>query len=172
MDTGRSADALKREFLPWLPTTKSRSPSLSRSDTSIAFHQPLVSPRPPSVVRSTNIPLSLIKILTGMYSPITIKSGSLSRSMSAHMPSVIIPDFFSWGATSAVAFSNLPFPSFFRIYPFIFSPYEKACSRMPTNKSWSPSKSKSAAATVEELSNLGVGSTWSDFVKFPSPSLK
>ena len=64
-----------------------------------------------------------------------------------------------------------PFPLFSRIYPFCGTPISPGFNLIPTNKSRSPSLSKSLGKTTDVLSGFPAGSSCDDLEKPPKPSL-
>ena len=103
----------------------------------------------------------------------TIKSSSLSLSISTNKASVIIPISSSSGALIEVTSLKDPFPLFNKITPDPGIPYESDINLSPTNKSISPSLSTSEASIVEELKKFELdGNSNSLWVKLPLPSLK
>ena len=105
----------------------------------------------------------------GIHSPVTINSFILSPSISAQVAAFIILVLNSSGAIVGVTLVNTPLLFCNNITP-------SACGNLPgitpppTNKSVSPSASKSNAITQLPL-DVSVGNAFIVFVKLPFPLL-
>ena len=95
------------EFKPKLPTTKSWSPSPSKSAAVIPYQKPDNFSRP--LFSKASFLSLLINVLMPIHSPTIIKSNVLSLLISTQMAFVTMPIFF---ISAGVWLVNLPLPSF------------------------------------------------------------
>src|SRR5215212_8353557 len=129
------------------------SPSISKSPPAMLFHQPFVPVKPVASVTSANLPLLFLKNLMAVNSPTAIKSIQPSLSKSVHSASDNMPASLNTLPIELVTFEKLHCPffeSFCNKKLCGERGYSPGLIRPHTNRSRSPSRSKSAALTPED----------------------
>jgi hypothetical protein len=135
------------------------------------FHQPDVCENEGSAYGLKFLPSLFFKHVTGINSPTIRRSIHPSWSISVHRAPETNPKLSNRGATSSVTSVNLHWSfceSFLNMELFAASGYLPGISLPPMNKSRSPSRSKSAALTVDPLLRIS-GSALNASKKLPLP---